>query len=104
MSPAGKIANMEPIVKLVSTIDEPSKGSKHTVNFPPSHNWVMYALSSDKPAATTPVFYRFSNINESVYTSISSYVSPKSFAAVILFDVLYLRWAAMSSTASRIPM
>lgn len=38
ISPFGQMANIDPIVKLVSTIDEPSNGSKVTMYSPSSHN------------------------------------------------------------------
>jgi hypothetical protein len=33
-SPSGQIAKIEPIVKFVSMMDEPSRGSKVTMNLP----------------------------------------------------------------------
>lgn len=36
-SPLGQIAKIDPIVKLVSIIEEPSRGSKVTMYYPSSH-------------------------------------------------------------------
>jgi len=45
----GQIAKIDPIVKLVSMIEEPSNGSKVTVYLPSSSRIVTYDLSSDRP-------------------------------------------------------
>ena len=68
-SPSGQIANIEPIVKFVSMIDEPSRGSKVTMNLPLSSSCVMYERSSESPDLTMPVSLRAPKIKESVCTS-----------------------------------
>jgi len=71
-SPLGQTAKIDPTVKLQSTMEEPSKGSKVTMYLPSSLRTVRTGCSSEMPAYTNPVYFKQSKMMLSVWTSKSS--------------------------------
>ena len=71
---------MVPTAQLLSTMEEPSSGSQHTVYSPFGLHCTISGSSSDAPYATTSELFTQSHMRLSAITSTESCASPNVFA------------------------
>ena len=69
-----------PTAQLLSTMEDPSRGSQHTVNLPLGLQGLISGSSSDAPQATTAEDFTASHMIWSAMTSTESCASPKVLA------------------------